>query len=78
MSKPKIILNPSGIQALLKSSEMQSVCGNYANEMAAKLGSGYETDIYVGRTRCNASVVAKSKEAVEENLKSNTILKAMK
>lgn len=78
MSKPKIVLNQEGIRELLKSSEMQSVCGGYANEIAAKLGSGYETDIYVGRTRCNASVATRNQEASEENMKNNTILKALR
>lgn len=78
MSNFKFVLNRKGVIELLKSSEMQSVLKAKAKAIAARCGSGYETDIYIGKTRANASVGAKTKKAKRDNYKNNTLLKAVR
>lgn len=77
MSKVKVVLNSSGVRALMQSKEMQKICTDHANDALSKLGNGYEVTSMVGKTRCNAEIAAVSQEAREENLKNNTIMKAV-
>lgn len=77
MSKVKVILNRSGVRALMQSPEMQKICTDYANAALSKLGSGYEVTSMVGKTRCNAEIAAVSRAARKENAKNNTIMKAV-
>lgn len=77
MAKVKIKLNSSGVQELLKSAEMQSICKEHAQRIQATCGAGYKTDTYVGKVRCNAMVWADTLEAKRDNLEHNTLLKAM-
>lgn len=77
MSKVRIELNGSGVRELLRSSEMKSVCESHANRALGGLGDGYVVTSMTGKNRVNASVYAESYEAKKENLKSNTILKAL-
>lgn len=76
MADVRIELNSAGIQELLKSSEMQSLLKEHADQIAAGL-DGYETSVYVGRTRANASVVAVSNEARKACLEDNELLNAL-
>ena len=80
MAKPKFHfeLDSDGVRQLLKSAEMRSVCQNHANRIAGRAGEGYEVDTYSGRTRVNASVYAATDKAYRDNLKNNTLLKAVK
>lgn len=78
MSKVDFKLNRSGVAALMKSSNMQSVLKRHATNMKNRSGAGYEQDMYVGRNRANAAVFASSKEARKDNLENNTILKSVK
>lgn len=78
MAKVKFQLNRSGVRELLKSSEMQSICLNYANSALARLGPGYEVNSHSGRNRVNAEVRAETFAARRDNLKNNSILKAVK
>lgn len=77
MSDIKIELNSDGVKALLKSDEMMDVCEQYANKALNKLGNGYEKSTHIGKKRVNVSVVATTKEAIKENQKNNTVLKAV-
>lgn len=74
----KFEINKSGVNELMKSGEMQSILTEKAKAIAGRCGSGYETDIYVGKTRANASVGPKTKKAKRDNYKNNTLLKAVK
>lgn len=74
----KFELNTSGVNKLMKSTEMQSLLTQKAKAVAAKCGPGYETDIYIGKTRANASIGPKTKKAKRDNHKNNTLLKAIK
>lgn len=77
MSKVEIELNSAGIQELLKSAEIKGYCEELAREVANRAGDGYAVDSMVGKTRANASVYADTKEANRDNMKNNTLLKAL-
>lgn len=77
MAKVKFVLNRQGVRELMKSKEMMDICSEYANNALARLGDGYEVNTYSGENRVNAEVYAQSFAAKRENLKSNTILKAV-
>ena len=78
MSNLKIKLNSAGVQSLLKSSEMQNVLSEHATAIRQRAGDGYEQDVYVGKTRANAMVKATSFKAKRDNMKNNTLLKAVR
>ena len=77
MAKVKVQLNSNGVRELLKSKEMMDICSEYANNALGRLGAGYEVSTHTGPNRVNAQVSAESYAAKRENLKSNTILKAV-
>lgn len=78
MAKMKFKLNHSGVGQLLKSSEMQNVLEEKATGIKNRAGEGYAQDIYVGKSRANAMVYADSYKAKKDNLKNNTLLKAVR
>ncbi|MDG3374410.1 hypothetical protein P5D95_23095 [Vibrio parahaemolyticus] len=78
MAKSKFKLNHSGVGQLLKSAEMQSVLTEKATAIKNRAGEGYGQDVYVGKTRANAMVYADSYKAKRDNMKNNTLLKAVR
>ncbi|HEL1675803.1 TPA: hypothetical protein U1250_000756 [Streptococcus suis] len=78
MARMKFKLNRAGVRELLKSPEMQAVLTDKANGIRNRAGTGYESDIFVGKTRANAMVYADSYQAKRDNKKRNTLLKAVK
>ncbi len=76
-SKTSLKLNRAGVRALLRSDEAESICRNFAQKAANSLGEGYEVSSYKGKNRVNASVRAETYQARSDNLKNNTILKAV-
>ncbi|HEL2623491.1 TPA: hypothetical protein TZ822_001784 [Streptococcus suis] len=78
MASMKFKLNRAGVRELMKSPEMQAVLTEKANAIRNRAGYGYESDIYVGKTRANAMVYADSFQAKRDNKKHNTLLKAVK
>ena len=78
MAKMKFKLNSDGVRKLLKSQEMQSVLNEKATGIKNRCGEGYAQDVYVGKTRANAMVSATTYQAKADNLRNNTILKAVK
>lgn len=78
MAKSGFKLNYAGVGQLLKSTEMQHVLEEKATAIKNRCGDGYEQDIYVGKTRANAMVYAETFEAKRDNMKNNTILKAVR
>lgn len=78
MAKSGFKLNYAGVGQLLKSTEMQKVLEEKATAVKNRCGDGYEQDIYVGKTRANAMVYAETFEAKRDNMKNNTILKAVR
>lgn len=77
MDKFRLKLNSAGVRNLLRSSEMAEVCKQQAETIRARCGDGYETNSYTGKNRVNASVYAATPAAVRDNLKNNTIVKAV-
>lgn len=78
MSKFKFELNRSGVRSLMQSEEMQSILKSKANNALNSLGEGYKSDTYVGKTRANAMVYADTYQAKKDNMKNNSILKAVR
>jgi len=76
-NKVEIVLNSAGIRELLKSAEIEAVCKEQAEAVAGRAGDGYTVDTYVGKTRVNAMVTADTYAARRDNLKNNTLLKAL-
>lgn len=77
MADFRVELNSDGVRELLQSSEMASICQSLAQGIAGRAGTGYEVSVYTGKTRVNASVHAATEEAWKDNLKNNTLLKAV-
>ncbi|HEL1705858.1 TPA: hypothetical protein TXT40_002251 [Streptococcus suis] len=78
MASMRFKLNRSGVRELMRSPEMQAVLTDKANGIRNRAGAGYESDIFVGKTRANAMVYADSIKAKRDNKKHNTLLKAVK
>ena len=78
MAKNTFKLNYKGVGELMKSEAMQTVLNEYATSIKNRCGDGYEQDIYIGKTRANAMVSATTYQARRDNLKNNTILKAVR
>lgn len=78
MAKVTIKLNTAGISELLHSEEAMALCKEYADNALARLGDGYEVTTYNGKNRVNASVKAIWNQTKADNLKNNTILKAIR
>lgn len=78
MAKMKFKLNRSGVAALMKSIQMQGVLEEKATGVRNRAGEGYKQDIYVGKTRANAMVYADTYQAKKDNMKNNTLLKAVR
>ena len=72
-----LVLRSDGIQQMLTSPDMMSVCRSYAEEINATMGAGYEVSEYTGAGRVNVSVRAVSEEAKQDNLDNNSLLKAV-
>ena len=77
MDKVKIELNSSGIRQLLKSEEMGQMLKQQAEQVRARCGSGYSTDLYQASSRVIAGVFAETAEAAKQNSRENTLLKAL-
>ena len=77
MAKVKIELNSSGIRQLLKSEEMGQMLKQQAEQVRARCGSGYSTDLYQASSRVIAGVFAETAEAAKQNRRENTLLKAL-
>ena len=78
MAEVRIELNGAGVQEMLRSQEMKTICEEHANNALSRLGPGHTVTTMTGKNRVNASVYAESYEAKRENLRNNTILKALR
>lgn len=77
MSK-KFELNRNGVAELMKSPAMIELLRDKARGIQEVAGDGYEVSSYVGKNRANVSVKTKTKKAIRDNNKNNTLLKAMR
>lgn len=78
MSKNTFKLNRSGVRELLQSSAMEAVLEEQASAIRNRAGVGYKQDTYVGKNRANAMVWADTYPAKRDNMKNNTLLKAVR
>ena len=77
MSNYRFELNRDGIKAIMKSVEMKAVLDETAQHIAESAEGDYKVDNMTGRTRANAEVSCASTETYYDNLRNNTLLKAM-
>lgn len=75
-NKLKFKLNKKGVRELLKSSEMQSVCEDYANRITSICGDGYEATTKTKTTRVIVGIKPVTYKAKRDNYKNNTLEKA--
>ncbi|HCS30665.1 MAG TPA: hypothetical protein DIW21_04900 [Enterococcus sp.] len=78
MAKVKFKLNGKGVGQLLKSAEMQNVLSEHATAIRNRCGDGYEQEQFVAGSRAVATVKATSFKAKRDNMKNNTLLKAVR
>lgn len=76
----KFKLNKAGVAELLKSEGAVSECRKYASQTLAKCNNvpGYIMDTRTYPERAGYAVVALKYPAITDNLKHNTLLKALK
>ena len=77
MSEVRVEINDAELRNILKSGEMQSLCAEQASKIAGRAGAGYATRSHQTATRVIFNVYADSKDAKRDNMKNNTLLKAM-
>ena len=78
MSKSKIVLNRAGVRSMLRSEEAKAICKELAEGIKQRAGDGYEVSTYTGRNRVNASVKAETAQAYYDNLRNNTLNRALR
>jgi len=75
--KHEIVLNSAGVREMLQSPEMQALLLERATAIKERAGDGFETDVFVGKNRANASVFATTKAAQKACLDDNVLIKAV-
>ena len=78
MSKIKFEIISKVIVSLLKSNEMGDTLMIHADKIKGNLGSGYSAQKVMSSDRVKVFVKANSKKAQKDNLKNNSLLKALK
>lgn len=77
MADFKFELNLPGLNALMKSTEMQAVLDDAGEMVASMAGDEYAASPKTGRWVGFSNVYPNSKKAARENYKENTLLKAL-
>lgn len=75
--KIRIDINSAGIQALLKSSEVQAILRAKADRIAAAAGEGMQATSRIGHTRARASVVTATRAARRAEAVNRSLTKAI-
>lgn len=78
MSKIKFEIISKGIVSLLQSNEMGDALMIHADKIKGNLGTGYSAQKVMSSDRVKVFVKANSKKAQKDNLKNNSLLKALK
>ena len=74
----KVVLNKANVRKqLLESQEMKEICEGYGRDIVSRCGEGYGMNTKVVKDRVGTLVYAETYEARQDNLKNNTILKAV-
>lgn len=77
MSNYQFELNRDGVKQIMQSAEMKAVLDETAQHIASSAEGAYKVDTMTGRTRANAEVSCADARTYYDNLKNNTLLKAM-
>lgn len=77
MAKMKFELNSAGVVELMKSAQMQSILNEYGAKVASRAGDGYSAENIMSGDRAKIFVQAETPKAKSDNLKNNTLLKAL-
>lgn len=77
MGQLRIEMNSTGIQAVLKSQEVQDLLAERAERVAAAAGAGMEASVRVGRTRARGSVITATRQARESEAASRALTRAI-
>lgn len=78
MSNVEIKINNDELRNILKSDAMQQMLIKQANRVVSRAGSGYAADPpHTSSQRAIVNVYAETSAAKRDNLKNNTLLKAM-
>lgn len=72
------MLNRAGVAELMKSPEMVALLKETAKTIQNRVGDGYEISTFIGKNRANISVKTKTRKAIRDNNKNNTLLKALR
>lgn len=62
---------------MLRSDEMRKICADHAKRVQQQAGDGYMSDSVVAETRAYAFVKAETTDAWRDNLRNNTLVKAL-
>lgn len=77
MAKIKIVLNRAGVAELMRSEEMQGILAEYGEAVAGRAGEGFIGEAKVYKRRAAFNIKADTPKARAQNLKHNTLLKAL-
>ena len=77
MANMQVKLNSAGVRELLKSPEIKAICNDYATQIAARAGDGYEVEPRNYPERSGYAVKAATPHAYYSNLKHNTLVRAI-
>lgn len=74
----KFVLNRAGVREILKSDGIYRVCEEHAEATRASAGPGYEVGTRNYPERTGVAVYPATADAYYDNLRHNTLLKALK
>lgn len=75
MANVRVKLNYAGVGEVLKSDGARAVCSEYASTVLGRLPAGYDLENRV-TDRAVVEVYAATPQAIRDNLKNNSLLKA--
>ena len=73
----RFVLKRTSVANLMKSPEMVAVLEEKAKAVEERAGYGYEVSTVIGKRRATVGIKTKSRKAMRDNKKNNTLLKAL-
>lgn len=73
----RTVINHEAIGDMLRSSGMKKTIQKHCDRVAERAGPGYEPSTVVGKNRVHGSVITATNEAIRDNSRNNTLLKAL-
>lgn len=77
MAKIRFKISSPGVREFMNSTPVQTELFEHAQKVQSRAGAGYEVSIQAGKARAHARVATVTEKAVRENLRNNTLLKAL-